>query len=333
MRRREFLLIVGGAVWPSGAGAQPAIKGTRRIAIVSVRGPVGTISEESSSTWRAFFTELRRRGYAEGNNLVVDRAAIDTGYKNVPSPINELIQRAPEVIVVDASHWARGINAVKGTIPIVALVSNPLGEDLSSSLAAPGSSITGIATDTGPALLGKQFDLLLEAAPHSRHVACFGAIWPSAGMRRLWSDARQRGVSVQEFVVHAQFRQSSRAYADAFSALLRDGADAVLVLNDPEHLSDPDAIAELGLRHRVPLISPFRTLTEAGGLMSYGPNWDELERRRAVYVARILDGATPQELPFEQPSRFEFVVNLKTARALGIEIPPTLLARADEVIE
>jgi putative tryptophan/tyrosine transport system substrate-binding protein len=239
------------------------------------------------------------------------------------------------VIVVDASHWARGINAVKGTIPIVALVSNPLGEDLTSSLAAPGSSITGIATDTGPALLGKQYDLLLEAAPHLRHVACCGAIWPYAGMRTLWSDARQRGVSVQEFVVHSQFRHASRAlrYADAFSALLRDGADAVLMLNDPEHLSNADAIADLGLRHRVPLVSPFRTLTEAGGLMSYGPDWDELERRRAVYVARILDGATPQELPFEQPSRFEFMINLKTAEALSITISPSLLARADEVIE
>jgi putative tryptophan/tyrosine transport system substrate-binding protein len=107
----------------------------------------------------------------------------------------------------------------------------------------------------------------------------------------------------------------------------------VLTPCHPEHLSNADAIAELGLRHRVPLVSPFRTLTEAGGLMSYGPDWDELERRRAVYVARILDGATPQELPFEQPSRFEFMINLKTAEALSITISPSLLARADEVIE
>ena len=142
-------------------------------------------------------------------------------------------------------------------------------------------------------------------------------------------------MSVQEFVVHAQFRQASRAlnYVDAFSALVSDRADAVLVLNEPEHLSSIEMIADLGLRHRVPLVSPFRALTEAGGLMSYGPDWDELERRRAVYVARILDGARPQELPFEQPSRLEFVLNFKTASALGLIIPPTLLARADEVIE
>ena len=217
----------------------------------------------------------------------------------------------------------------------MALVTDPLGEGLTPSLATPGGSITGIATDTGPALLGKQLEFLLEAVPRVRHLACLGGRWPYAGMRTLWTDAQRRGVTVQEFVVHAQFRHVSREsnYDDAFSALLRDGAEAVLVLDDPEHLSHAATIAELSLRHRLPVVSPFRTLSEAGGLMSYGPDWDELERRRAVYVARILDGARPKELPFEQPSRLQFVLNLKTAKALGLTIPFSLLARADEVIE
>ena len=337
MRRRAFLgALLGAAAGPPlTASAQPTEKGARRrIAIAHLGGTEATVSDGGAPRWRAFFAELRQRGYAVDKNLVVERVAIE---RAIWQSIIDLVSRA-EVAVVDSSEWAGRINNVTSRIrpiPIVALVTNPLGEGLTSSLATPGDNITGIVTDTGPALLGKQLEFLLEAVPRVRHLACLGAGWPNAAIRTLLTDAQRRGVTVQEFVVHAQFHHVSREsnYDDAFSALLRDGAEAVLVLDDPEHLSHAATIAELSLRHRLPVVSPFRTLAEAGGLMSYGPDWDELERRRAVYVARILDGARPQELPFEQPSRLQFVLNLKTAQALGLTIPPTLLARADEVIE
>jgi putative tryptophan/tyrosine transport system substrate-binding protein len=336
VRRREVIGLIGSAsCWPLVARAQQRGR-ARRIVIAHLSGEDAAASETGSPTWRAFFAELRRLGYAEGENLVVERFAAEGGYwAHLPQRLSDLVARRPDVIVVDSSSWARRINALNGTVPIVALATNPLEEGVASSLASPGGSITGIATDTGPALLGKQLDLLLEAAPNRRHVACLGADWPYAGMRTLWSDAQRRGVTVQEFSVHVQFRHGSRAshYVDAFPAMLRDGADAVLVLDDPEHLVHAATIAELGLRHRLPIVSPFRRLTEAGGVMSYGPDWFELERRRAVYVARILDGAKPQDLPIEQPSIFELIFNLNTVKALGLSMPPTLLARADEVIE
>jgi hypothetical protein len=213
MRRREFIAgLAGAAAWPLRAGAQPTIKRTRTQTV----------------RWGAFFAELRRRGYSEGENLSVDRVAIEGGHAAgygarlpVPQSINELVD-VVEVVVVDTSHWAGRIDALKGKIPIVALVTDPIGEHLTSSLATPDRNITGITVDTGPTLLGKQLDLLLEAAPRSRHMACIGATWPYAGMRTLWSDAQRRGVTVQEFVVHSQFRRANRAlnYADAFLALV-----------------------------------------------------------------------------------------------------------------
>ena len=144
-----------------------------------------------------------------------------------------------------------------------------------------------------------------------------------------------QGVSVQEYLVHAQFRHGDARthYVNAFPVMLREGADAALLFADPEHFLQADLIASLSLEHRLPVISPFRKLTETGGLASYGPNWTDLEQRRAEYVARILNGAKAADLPLQQPTKFEFLINLKTANALGLTIPSTLLARADEVIE
>jgi putative ABC transport system substrate-binding protein len=192
-----------------------------------------------------------------------------------------------------------------------------------------------VTTDAGPTALSKQLELLLEAAPDCTHVACLGATYTNPGMRLLWQDAQSRSVSVQEFLVYRLFRAGSapERYANAFSALLRDGAKAVLVLDNVEHLSEASTIAELALKHHLPLVSPYRPLTEVGGLMSYGPNWETLERRRAAYVARILDGARPEELPFEQPTEFEFVVNLASARKLDRNLPAALLAFADELVQ
>ena len=153
-------------------------------------------------------------------------------------------------------------------------------------------------------------------------------------MRSLWRDAQSRGVSVQEFLVRRRLRAGStrEPYENAFSAMLRDGAKAVLVLDNVEHLAEASTIAELALNHRLPLVSPYRPLTEVGGLMSYGANYRVLYRNAARYVDKILKGARPAELPVEQPTDYELVINLKTAKALGLTIPQSVLLGAKEVI-
>ena len=164
------------------------------------------------------------------------------------------------------------------------MASDPIGDDLVPSLAHPRGKITGVTTDAGPVILSKQLELLLEAAPDCTYIACLGTIYTNAGMRSLWRDARSRNVGVQEFLVHRHFGTGSarERYTNAFSAMLRDGAKAVLVLDNVEHLAEAATISELALKHRLPLISRYRPLTEIGGLMSYGPNWVTLERRRAA---------------------------------------------------
>ncbi len=334
MRRRDFLGVVGTAAFAGDLKAQP--RRVRRIAIIHLAETNDSVSEAGADSWRAFFTELRYRGYVEGQNLQIERYAIESGFwRSVPQGLSDLLAREPEVIVAESSPWVRGISAIRPDIALVALVTDPLAEDVASSLAKPGRNMTGVSADTGEALLAKHLELLLEAAPSRRTVACLGASWPNPGMRPLWRDAQKRGVRVQEYLVHTQFRQDGPAgrYADAFQTLLREGSDAVLVLADPEHFRHASVIGKLALEHRVPVISPFRSLTEAGGLLSYGPDWLELERRRAEYVARILDGARAGELPIQQPAKFELVLSMQTAREIKTDLGQSLLARADDVIE
>jgi putative ABC transport system substrate-binding protein len=334
MRRRDLMLGAAGlaTLTQHARGQQSAAP--RRIAVVHLSGAVAA---SGSSSWRPFFAELGRLGYVEGRNLMVKRHRVEASGFLDPGPdiAAAIVGGAPDIIVAPSGGWARRIRIVTTTIPIVVLTSDPVGEELVASLAQPRGNITGVATDAGPAVLSKQLELLLEAAPDCTHVGCLGATYTNAGMRSLWRDAQARGVSIQEFLVHRQFRAGStqERYANAFSAMLRDGAKAVLVLDNVEHLAEAATIVELALRHRLPLVSPYRPLTEVGGLMSYGPNWDTLERRRAAYVARILDGARPEQLPFEQPTTFEFVVNLTSAHILGRHLPATLLAFADELVQ
>ena len=332
-RRREFLGLSIAAAIISRASAQTRSR-VRRIAIVHFSAK-DLVAATGAKPWQAFFAELRRVGYVEGDNLHIDRFAAEPLPHGAPRGIADLLARKPEVIVAESATWVRSINAMSPAIPLVAMVADPLGEHVSAGLRQPSRNITGVSTDSGAELLGKQLDILLEAVPRCRHVACLGSETPKAAMRTLWIDAQRRGVSVQEILVHSQFlalRPGAR-YAHAFASAIRDGADGVLVFADPEHTAYAEAISKLSLERMLPLISPFRLFTEAGGLVSYGPDLRELERQRASYVARILDGAHPGALPFQQPTRFELVVNLKTAEALSITISPLLLARADEVIE
>jgi putative tryptophan/tyrosine transport system substrate-binding protein len=324
MRRRD--LIIGGLFTASLATrvtAQPRDR-TRQILLIGQAWSEPWVSGSESVWWAILIDELRRHGYAEGANLLVSRHS--DWPKDWPWVMEDIVRLSPDVIVTSSLDWARRLRAVNRTIPIVVSALSPVEQGLVSNLARPDGNFTGVAIDIGPELHGKQLDLLLEAAPSVSHIACLGADTAYPGMRQLWSEARRRGVSVQEFPF-------SYFYEPVFAAMVRDGAEAVLILAEAKHLPRVSLIARLARQHRLPLISPFRRMTEVGGLMSYGVNWNDIDRRLAGYAARILDGAAPSDLPFEQPSKFELVLNLQAAEHLGLSFTPSLLVRADEVVE
>jgi putative ABC transport system substrate-binding protein len=240
--------------------------------------------------------------------------------------MDDIRRLSPDVIVTTSHGWARALNAVISTIPIVVSALSPIEQEVISGLARASGHITGIAIDFGPDFYSKQLDLLLEAAPKVSYVALLGSERAYRGMRQLWREAQQRGVGIQEFLY-------SNNYEALFSSMVREGATAVLILADANHVTHTDRIARLARQYRLPLMSPFRRLTEAGGLMSYGIDWSGVDRGLAVYTARVLGGTKPGELPFEQPSRYELVLNLQAADDLGLTFPNSLMAFADDMLE
>jgi putative ABC transport system substrate-binding protein len=287
-------------------------------------------ADPASPRWSVFLNELRHHGYAAGANLAVSwREGVQDwgGPRDDWAEVMDDIRRlSPDVIVTTSHGWARSLNALIGTIPIVVSALSPIEQEVISSLTQAAGNITGIAIDFGPDFYGKQLELLLEAAPKVSHVAFLSAERAYRGMRQLWREANQRGVSIQEFLY-------SNNYEALFSAMVREGATAVLILADANHVAHIDQIARLARQYRLPLMSPFRRLTEAGGLMSYGIDWSGVDRGLAVYTARVLGGAKPSELPFEQPSRYELVLNLQTADDLALTFPNSLMAFADDMLE
>jgi putative tryptophan/tyrosine transport system substrate-binding protein len=330
MRRRD--LIVGGLLatsFASQALAQPKDR-IRQLLLIGHAWSDRATADPASSRWSTFLNELRHHGYAVGANLAVSWRE---GVEDWGSPrdewsavMDDIRRLSPDVIVTTSHGWARALNVVIGTVPIVVSALSPIEQEVISSLTRASGNITGIAIDFGPDFYSKQLDLLLEAAPKLSHIAFLGSERAYRGMRQLWREAKQRGVGIQEFL-------HSHNYEALFSAMVREGATAVLILADAQRVSHTDRIARLARQYRLPLMSPFRRLTEAGGLMSYGIDWSSVDRGLAVYTARVLGGTKPSELPFEQPSRYELVLNLQTADDLGLTFPNSLMAFADDVLE
>ena len=330
MRRRD--LIVGGLLATSFStriSAQPKDR-VRQLLLIGHAWSDRVPADPASPRWSVFLNELRHHGYTAGVNLAVSWRE---GVEDWGPPRDEWAQvmddvrrLSPDVIVTSSHGWARNLNAVIRTIPIVVSALSPVEQEVISSLAQRSGNITGIAIDSGPDFYSKQIDLLLEAAPKVSHVAFLGAEQAYFGMRQLWREANQRGVSIQEFLY-------SDSYDDLFGTMVREGAMAVLILADAKQVGHIDRIARLARQHRLPLMSPFRRLTEAGGLMSYGIDWSGVDRGLAAYTARVLGGTKPSELPFEQPSRYELVLNLQTANDLGLTFPSSLTAFADDILE
>jgi len=297
---------------------------------------IGFLSSGSPSSdvaWiEAFRQGLSELGYVERKNILIEYRYGRGKTKRYPALVTELIQQKVEVIVVGGATATRAAKKVTTRIPLVmANVTDPVAVGLVESLARPGGNITGIS-NLAPDLGGKRLDLLKEIVPGLSRVAVLGD--PSSpshapGWRETESAAQSLGVQVQSVEVRAP----NPDFAGAFAAIVRYGADALLTLSQPLIRVHRTQIIDFTVKRRMPAIFHTRQFVDAGGLMSYAANDVELFRRAATYVDKILKGANPADLPVEQPRKFEFIVNLKAAKQIGLTIPPNVLARADRVIQ
>jgi ABC-type uncharacterized transport system substrate-binding protein len=274
---------------------------------------------------------LRDLGYVEGQNLVLESRYAE-GFERLPALAAELVQRHVDVLVASGVPAIRAAQHTTRTIPIVmAGTADPVATGLVASLARPGGNTTGLSFLSAE-LPGKRLELLKEAVPQSARVAVLAkAAGPSESPRWLNLTGAARALGLHLHVVELR---SAEELDTAFVAMTRAGADALLVVAD-QALMDGlrGQIVDLAAKHRLPAMYDWKMYVDAGGLMSYGPSLSDTFRRAATYVDKILKGAKPADLPVEQPMKFELVINLKTAKALGLTIPPTLLFQADEVIQ
>lgn len=323
--RRAFLRIVASGL-ATMAAAAPA-RGQERVP------RIGLIGEQSAADpfVAAFREGLHDLGYVEGRNVVVDLQYAQGALDRVPRLAAELIRRKVDVLVVGGTVSAQSAGKATTSVPIVfALAGDPVGSGLVSSLGHPGGNITGIS-NLSPGLLPKQLELLRAAAPRvSRVGILYNPANPATtpALEETREAARSMGVELQVLEV-----RRADELPGALAALDRWHAGGLLAVSDPVIGSHLRELSSEAVRRRLPAMYSRREFVEAGGLMAYGPSYEDNYRRAATYVDKILRGARPGDLPVEQPIRFELVVNRKTARALGLTLPPALLLRADRVID
>ena len=269
-------------------------------------------------------------GYAEGRDVVIEWRSASGDYAQVPALVADLVQRKVDVIVVTGTPAAQAVQRATSTIPIVmAVVADPVGSGLVTNLAHPGGNMTGLSMMTSE-LSAKRLQLLKEAIPRLTRVA---VLWnPDTPFHtKVIEDLKAAAPSLSIELKFVGVRTPEQ-FDPAFSAVRRAHAQALYVIEDTLFFTHRDVLLKLSWQARLPIIYGYRVFADEGGMMSYGPNFGDLLRRSAGYVDKILKGAKPSELPIEQPIKFELVVNLKTAKALGITIPESILLRADEVI-
>jgi ABC-type uncharacterized transport system substrate-binding protein len=326
--RRRFLLIslAGSYAVPLAAGAQQVGKPARIAVVCPVRcdGP----------NYDAFRQGLRDVGRIENRDIVLDMRGPEGEPGRLPALVGELLGAQPDIIVAITPQPARAVKNASSEIPIVFVaVHDPIALGLVTSLARPDGNVTGLTTSVPGGFMGKMLALLKEALPTASRVA---ALWNSKNPIHVATIPKELVPAADPLGVRLQLLDvtTPAAIAPAIEAAVRDRAQALLVLGDPMFHRPFERIPELALRAKLPALYLDRDVVMmGGGLMSYGPDWRLMFRRAAVYVDRILKGTRPADLPVEQPSKFDLVINLKTAKALGLTIPPSLLLRADQVID
>lgn len=297
---------------------------------------IGVLTNKASDPaearlWQAFRSGLRERGWIEGRNVLIEFREAEGNFARLPELATDLVRSKVDVIVARSSQFVQPAKEKTSSIPIVFVVhADPVGTGHVTSLAKPGGNITGLAnlmTDLGP----KELELLSAALPSAKRIA---VLWnpgtPShpPTLKAVEEAGRKLGVQLHPVSARAPGELES-----AFATMAREGVQAVLILGNPIIFAERQRLAELAIKHRLSTMSEMREVAEVGGLMSYGADFPDLYRRGAIYVDRILRGTRPADLPVEQATRFELVVNLKTAKVLGLTIPPSVLARADRIVE
>jgi len=327
VRRREFTSLLGGAsvAWPTAARAQrPATP------VVGYLGPASFT--QVANRLRALQQGLKEAGYVVGENVALDFGVAEGEYERLPGLALAMVRRQVSVIVTGANAAAFAAKAATATIPIVfILAEDPVQLGLVASLPRPGGNATGINFISGE-LTAKRLELLHELLPAAARVAVLVNPGDATATETTLRDVQTaaRAISLNILVLKATTSQDIHA---AFAVMVRERSQALFLGSDPFFTSRRVQLATLSARHGIPLFSTARETVEAGGLMSYGANIADGFRQAGVYAGRILKGAKPADLPVVQSSKFELVINAETARVLGLTVPPTLLAQADEVIE
>jgi putative ABC transport system substrate-binding protein len=333
MRRRKFITLLGGAVavWPVAARAQQPAK-MKRIAYVNSSGEVSVISASGRPTYRVFFQELSRLGYVEGQNLGVERHSGEGRPERYAELARDVVNTHPDLIFAVGGRLSLDFKTATTTIPIVTIIIDPIALGLVASIARPGGNITGVAISAGLEIIGKRMGLLVEAMPKLSTIGYLASrpFWEDPRGAATREAAKRAGVALSPAMLGA-FNEAE--YQRVFKSMEQDRADGLMVSDEPEHGTHRATIVELAAKGRIPAIYPVRDFVEAGGLMAYSIDLVDIWRRGANLIDKILRGANPGDIPFYQPTKFELSINLKTAKALGLELPAMLLGRADEVIE
>jgi ABC-type uncharacterized transport system substrate-binding protein len=326
MNRRGFITLLGGAAatWPLAARAQQSGK-------LPTVGYMGATTPSAQSQWTAAFIQrVRELGWIEGRTIAVEYRWTEGRTERAAEIAAEFVQRKVDVIVTSGTGMVLAAKQATSVIPIVfAATGDPVGTGLVTSLARPGGNVTGLSNQV-PDLVGKRLELLREVVPSLGRLALLANVGnPVVILEIDQIQASARTIALE--VIPLEIRRGEDI-VPAFEAL-KDRAEALYIVIDPLTNTHRVRINTLALAERLPTMYAIREGVEAGGLMSYGPNIPDLFRRAADYVDKILRGTKPGEIPVEQPTKFDLVINLTTAKALGLTVPPTLLARADEVIE
>jgi putative ABC transport system substrate-binding protein len=304
----------------------------KRIAFVHPAAKVSEISVSGRPYYRAFFEELSRLGYVEGQNLGVERYSGEGRPERYAELARDVVNTHPDLILAAGGRLSLDFKMATTTIPIVTMIIDPIAMGLVASIARPGGNITGVTIAGGLELIGKRMGLLIEAMPKLSTVGYLASrpFWEDPRGAATREAAKRAGVALSPAML-GTFNEAE--YQRVFKSMEQDRADALMVSEEPEHVTYRATIVELAAKDRIPTIYPFREYVEVGGLMAYSIDQAEIYRRVANLIDKILRGANPGDIPFYQPTKFELSINLKTAKALGLEMPAMLLGRADEVIE
>jgi putative tryptophan/tyrosine transport system substrate-binding protein len=327
VRRRDFITLLGGAAaWPLAARAQQPAAKVPRIGFLG-----NSTADLEANLVGPFRDGLRALGYEEGRNIVIEYRWAEGEYERFPALIAELVASNVDVIVTAGTPASLAVKKATTTIPLVMVaVGDPVATGLVASLARPGGNITGL-TSISSEMEGKRLELLREVVPKVSHIA---VLWNAASPIQVIEEGEVRAAAgVLGIKMLSLGVRTREEIDDALATIIRERPDALLVLADRLFLHHRTRIIAFAAQERLPGVHAYRELIEAGGLMSYGPSYADMHRRAAAYVDKILKGAKPADLPVERPVKFELVVNLKAAKALGLTIPPSVIFRADEIIE